>query len=68
MPFYLFNCQEHGKFETYQGINEVHTEACPVCKKIVNRVFSPPVIMGDLPNINKAKSQEAESKMKATSL
>jgi len=63
MPFYQFNCLSHGLFETYQGICEDHRELCPICKKMANRVFSAPIIMGDLPTLNRAKAVESEANM-----
>jgi len=67
MGYYQFECETHGRFETYQGITEDHTEVCPVCKKYAKRIYSSPIVMGDLPAINKMKSIESENKMMAES-
>ena len=62
MPFYEFECNSHGVFEVWHSIKEDHaTDICPQCKQSVKRVFSVPVLMGDLPTINRAKAIESEA-------
>ena len=63
--FYEFNCEEHGNFEVHQSINDVHIAICPVCSKVSSRVFSPPMIMGDLPTILGKKAIESKVIMAA---
>jgi len=68
MPFYEFNCKEHGDFENYQSIFEGKEALCPQCKSVSKRILSIPTIMGNLPTLNRNKGDEARRRMAATSV
>ena len=53
MPFYEYECEEHGKFEVFKYIEDKEMIICPVCSGNVKRVYSVPNLTGDLPTINK---------------
>lgn len=49
MPIYSFSCRQHGVFDVWQGINEVHKAKCS-CGLTAARVFTPLALHGDLPS------------------
>ena len=45
MPTYLYECDECGRFEKMQGINEEALEECPECGRDVKRIIGAPGIV-----------------------
>jgi len=52
MPIYGYSCREHGEFEIFQNINDIHEAHCS-CGLKANRVFYPIPAHGDLPSTDK---------------
>ena len=51
MPLYEFHCEVCALYaEQIQGIHETHEAFCQGCGEKMHRVYSPPYLMGDLPN------------------
>lgn len=49
MPYYSYSCKEHGIFDVWQSMKEIHNAICPTCKKLALRIFCPAALQGDLP-------------------
>lgn len=47
MPLYEFSCPEHGRFDEFQDMHEMHRAVCPKCGKRADRVFSPAAVTVD---------------------
>ena len=41
MPVYSYECEEHGRYETFMPMSDHNKGKCPECKKIGTRKFDP---------------------------
>jgi len=41
MPIYQYKCNEHGTFEIFQRMTDIHETVCPVCNKDAVRIYQP---------------------------
>ena len=46
MPFYDYECEEHGVFEVFQSMTEDHKAECPKCGGGGRRIFTPSALHG----------------------
>ena len=60
MPYYSFQCPEHGNFDVFQHMNETHRAQCPKCAKDAVRLFSSFALGGNLDSKDKRMGKTRE--------
>lgn len=53
MPTYEYECEDHGRFQVVQGMNDEHKASCPICQRNAHLNIYPAILMGDLPSKDK---------------
>jgi putative FmdB family regulatory protein len=62
MPLYEFECSRCGRFDVWLQISQTGQDiACPTCRQVARRVYTPPVLLRSSPELRTARAIEEKS-------